>query len=133
MIRSLGVPCLFGVAACAGAGGGAQQRQPAPRSLSAIPPSLRFIPDPAFHGAGTPLPSDRCLTHLVDPSRSVRLTLVRSVGGDAKAAAEGAGVTTSRHAQGDFATEPQSPYGLRAGELLRVDCATGQPLGAVKR
>jgi hypothetical protein len=133
MIRSLGVVCLLGIAACASAGGGAQQRQPAPRPLTAIPPSLRFVPDPAFQGSGTPLASDRCLTHLIDPSRSVRLTLVRSVGGDAKAAAEGAGVTTSRHPQGDFATEPQSQYGLRAGELLRVDCATGQALGAVTR
>lgn len=133
MIRSLVVASLVGVAACASAGGGAQQRPPAPRPLATIPPSLRFVPDPAFHGSGTSLHADRCLTHLIDPSQSVRLTLVRSVGGDAKAAAEGAGVTTTRHPQGDFATEPQSPYGLRAGELLRVDCATGQPLGAVKR
>lgn len=133
MIRSLGVASLMGIAACASAGGGAQQWQGTPRPLASLPQSSRFVPDAAFHGSGTPLHADRCLTHLIDPTNNVRLTLVRSVGGDAAAAAGGAGVTTSRNPQGDFATEPQYPYGLRAGELLRVDCATGRPLGAVTR
>lgn len=133
MNRSLGVASLLGIAACASAGGGTQQWQGTPRPLASLPQSSRFVPDAAFHGAGTALSADRCLTHLIDPTNNVRLTLVRSVGGDARAAAEGAGVTTSRNPQGDFATEPQYPYGLRAGELVRVDCATGRPLGAVKR
>jgi hypothetical protein len=133
MIRSFCIAALMGVAACASAGGAAPQLKGTPRPLATLPPSLRFVPDAAFHGSGKSLYADRCLTHLIDPGGSVRLTLVRSVGGDAKAAAEGVGVTSTRHPQGDFATAPQSPYGLRAGELLRVDCATGQALGAVKR
>jgi len=133
MIRYLMVASLAGVAACASAGGGTRQLQGTPRPLSALPQSLRFVPDAAFHGSGASLYADRCLTHLADPTSSVRLELVRSVAGDARAAAEGAGVTTTRNPQGDFATDPSNPYGLRNGELLRVDCATGRPLGAVKR
>ena len=86
-----------------------------------------------FHGSGAALLMDRCLTHLIDPTNSVRLTLVRSIGAEQREAAEATGVSTGANPQGDFSTEPQFPYGLRAGELLRVDCATGRALGAVNK
>jgi hypothetical protein len=123
---------LVGLAACGGgAGSGATNWQGTPRPLASIPQSARFMPDAAFHGSGTPLSTDRCLVHLIDPTNNTRLTLVRSVAGDAQAAAKSAGVRTNP--QGDFSTEPQFQYGLRSGELLRVDCATGRALGAVAR
>jgi len=133
MLRELMVVAMVGAAACGGSGSGAQQWQGTPRPLASLPQSARFMPDAAFHGSGTPLSTDRCLTHLIDPTNNVRLTLVRSVGGDAKAAAAEAGVSTNRNPEGDFSLEPQFQYGLRAGELLRVDCATGRALGAVTR
>ena len=133
LVRRTALLALVGVAACGGgAGGGSTQWEGTPRPLASLPQSARFRPDAAFHGSGTPLATDRCLTHLIDPTNSVRLTLVRSVGGDSKAAAKSAGVDTG-NPRGDFSTEPQFQYGLRAGELLRVDCATGRALGAVQK
>jgi hypothetical protein len=132
--RRTGPFALVVLAACGGgAGGGSTQWQGTPRPLASLPQSARFMPDAAFHGSGATLRTDACLTHLIDPTNSVRLTLVRSVGGDAQAAAKSAGVSTNRNPQGDFSTEPQFQYGLRSGELLRVDCATGRALGAVER
>ena len=120
------------LAACGGGpSGGAWQA--APRPLASLPQSARFVPDAAFHGSGAALLMDRCLTHLIDPTNSVRLTLVRSIGAEQREAAEATGVSTGANPQGDFSTEPQFPYGLRAGELLRVDCATGRALGAVNK
>jgi hypothetical protein len=132
--RRAGLAALVALAACGGgAGGGSTQWEGTPRPLASLPQSARFMADAAFHGSGATLRTDACLTHLIDPTNSVRLTLVRSVGGDQQAAAQSAGVSTNRNPQGDFSTEPQFQYGLRAGELLRVDCATGRALGAVPR
>jgi hypothetical protein len=60
-------------------------------------------------------PEAVCLNPLIDPRDETRLTLVRSTGG-----------------HGDYAPEPLR-YGVQEGELLRVDCATGQAVGIVKR
>ena len=134
MIRRHSAAVFLIAAACGGgAGSGATQWQSTPRPLATLPQSARFAPDAAFHGSGTSLSTDRCLTHLIDPVTQNRLTLVRSVGGDAKEAAEKAGVSSNANPQGDFSVEPQYQYGLRAGELLRVDCATGRALGAVPK
>jgi len=63
--------------------------------------------------ANDPAPS--CESPLVDPRNGITLTLVRSIGG-----------------HGDYA--PTRPgYGLAANELLRIDCTSGAPMGAVPR
>jgi hypothetical protein len=61
-----------------------------------------------------PLGNPACRSPLQDPD-GARLTLERSSGG-----------------QGDYAVE-EGRYGVRAGELLRVECATAKPLGIVPR
>lgn len=68
-------------------------------------------------GAVEPRPDEGCRSPIIDPRNGVRLTLIRSADG-----------------RGDY--EPQSgasSYGLKAGELLRVECASGRPVGIVKR
>ena len=66
---------------------------------------------------GGPPPADACRSPLIDPRDQTRLRLVRS------------GSVGAAH-QGDYEV-PQGRYGVRAGELLRVDCSTGQALGIV--
>lgn len=56
-----------------------------------------------------------CRTPLQDPNDGTRLTLDRSSAG-----------------QGDYVV-PEGRYGVRPGELLRVECATGKALGIVRR
>jgi len=62
-----------------------------------------------------PLGNAACRTPLQDPDDGTRLTLDRSAAG-----------------QGDYVV-PESRYGVRTGELLRVDCASGKPVGIVPR
>jgi hypothetical protein len=66
-------------------------------------------------GPVEPQPGGTCRNPLVDPRDETRLTLIRSADG-----------------RGDYQPEPLR-YGLSAGELLRVDCATGRVVGVVKR
>lgn len=90
----------------------------APRPAEGLPD--RFIPDSTYVVADT-APSV-CVVHLTDPEYRIRLLLVRSIG--AEAAPDG---------RGDYGVEPAGSYGLRKDELLRVECATGRPLGVVRR
>jgi hypothetical protein len=120
------------LAACAGSQSPSSMST-APRPLASVPASMRFVPDTTFHPTGTTLSATACRTHLVDPKSGTRLTLVRSQGAEERRAASAAGVTTSAHPEGDFAVEPPTAYGLGTGDLLRVDCTTGEALGAVKR
>jgi hypothetical protein len=62
-----------------------------------------------------PQPGGTCRNPLVDPRDGTRLTLIRSADG-----------------RGDYEPEPLR-YGLKEGQLLRVDCATGRAVGVVKR
>lgn len=62
-----------------------------------------------------PGPGDECRNPLVDPRDGTMLRLVRSTGG--KGAYE----------------VPDQKYGVRTGELLRIDCATGRGMVVVKR
>lgn len=55
-----------------------------------------------------------CLNPLVDPRDGTRITLVRSSGG-----------------LGDYAVA-SGKYGVGAGQLLRVDCSDGRPMGVVE-
>lgn len=61
--------------------------------------------------------ANACVSPLVDPRDQTRLRLVRS------------GSVGASH-RGDYAVEG-GRYGVRAGELLRIDCGTGQALGIV--
>ncbi|HSK20811.1 MAG TPA: hypothetical protein VK912_16780 [Longimicrobiales bacterium] len=66
---------------------------------------------------GGPPPEDSCTSPLIDPRDQTRLRLVRS----------GAVGATQ---QGDYEVTG-GRYGVRPGELLRIDCSTGQALGIV--
>lgn len=66
-------------------------------------------------GAAEPGPGDDCHNPLIDPRDGTRLTLIRSADG-----------------RGDYESQPLR-YGLKVGELLRVDCASGRAVGIVKR
>jgi len=60
-------------------------------------------------------PDEGCRSPLADPRDGRQLRLARSLAG-----------------RGDYEVPP-SAYGLGPDELLRVDCASGEPVGAVPR
>jgi hypothetical protein len=65
--------------------------------------------------AGTRIPTDICQSPLVDQRNGTSLRLERSVPG-----------------RGDYEV-PTGHYGAQAGDLVRVDCRTLQPIGLVRR
>jgi len=69
-----------------------------------------------INGPGTsePAPGGACRSPMVDPRDGTRLTLERS-----------------REGHGDYIVDI-GRYGARPGDLLRIDCATGQPVGLVR-
>lgn len=62
-----------------------------------------------------PVSGEGCRNPMVDPRDNTRITLIRS----------GANV-------GDYQV-PENRYGVERGQLLRLDCETGRPLGIVRR
>ena len=72
----------------------------------------RFEPGP---GTGGALSGASCRSPLVDPRDGSQIRMVRS-----------------GSVQADYAVAGER-YGVGAGELLRVDCATGEPAGVVRR
>lgn len=62
-----------------------------------------------------PRPAAGCRNPIVDPRDGTALALVRSQPGP-------------RGELGDY-TVPQGHYGVRSGELLRLDCGTGRVVG----
>ncbi|HEY3155343.1 MAG TPA: hypothetical protein VGK76_01785 [Candidatus Eisenbacteria bacterium] len=62
-----------------------------------------------------PTPGAGCHTPMIDPRDGAPLILIRSAGG-----------------QGDYQV-PVARYGVRKGELLRLDCATGNVIGIIRR
>jgi hypothetical protein len=64
-----------------------------------------------------PQPNAGCRNPMVDRRDGTRLTLIRS---QSRAGRE----------IGDYAV-PEQRYGVRAGELLRLDCSTGRTIGIV--
>lgn len=68
---------------------------------------------PAAPAEATTSPS--CRNPLFDPRDSTRIVLDRSARGT-----------------GDYFV-PANRYGVSDGELLRIDCSTGRPLGIVRR
>jgi hypothetical protein len=82
--------------------------------------SVRPLTDPptqfAQSGSGrTRQKTDICQSPVVDQRNGISLRLVRSVPG-----------------RGDYEV-PAGHYGAQAGELVRVDCRTLQPIGLVRR
>ena len=64
-----------------------------------------------------------CRSPLRDPNGVVVLTLIRS--GQERA--------RPTFGWGDYAVSPAGSYGLRADQLLRVECGSGKPAGVVPR
>lgn len=62
-----------------------------------------------------PVPGETCHNPMIDPRDGAALILVRSAGG-----------------KGDYQV-PVARYGVRRGELLRLECGTGNVIGIVKR
>ena len=77
----------------------------------------RFAPaDPAsLIQPGDTLAGDGCLNPMVDPVTGVKITLVRSESG-----------------LGDY-LPPSGSYGIRDGQLIRLECNTGEVVGIVRR
>lgn len=77
-----------------------------PARFEPVNPTMRTYPTDTLVGAG-------CLTQLQDPRDGFQIRAARSTQGFA-----------------DFRIE-DGHYGVRPGELLRVQCNTGEPVGVV--
>lgn len=100
-----------------------------PLAAAACASTSTFTPDPAAMrpAENTPVQfvteegvagvADSCASPLLDPRDLTRLRLVRS------------GSIGADH-QGDYSVTG-GRYGVRSGELLRIDCGSGQALGIV--
>ena len=73
----------------------------------------RFVRADSSAISGTP-GSAACTSPILDPRNGARLTMMRAYQGN-----------------GDYSV-PAGSYGVGTGELLRVDCANGQPIGIVR-
>ena len=62
-----------------------------------------------------PTPGEACRNPMIDPRDGAYLILIRSA-----------------HGHGDYQV-PVARYGVRKGELLRIECGTGLVVGIVKR
>lgn len=97
---------LSTVASCV-TGGRSIFEDPVRRAAIDTPETFTFPTPPS-----TP---DACTSPAVDPRDGIAITFVRAAGGI-----------------GDFQV-PEGRYGVRSGELLRIRCATGEPIGVVPR
>lgn len=84
------------------------------RSAQDVPERF-LVGTPNGSAATTHRASEGCRNPIVDPRDGTRLILVRS-----------------SDDRGDYAV-PAGQYGVGARELLRVTCATGSPVGIVRR
>jgi hypothetical protein len=78
------------------------------RAAENLPASFRSVD-------GAPLADGECRSPLIDPRDGTRLTMIRSLFG-----------------KGDYEV-PLGKYGAGKGDLLRIDCANGVPVGLVSR
>jgi hypothetical protein len=108
---------LFGMAlsACSMGGGGSMRsviESPAPVTA---PP--RFVPldSTKVIAPADTLIGDGCLSPLADPVTGIQIILIRSESG-----------------LGDYLA-PSGSYGIKDGQLIRLDCNTGKALGIVRR
>lgn len=74
-----------------------------------------------------------CAATLVDPRISAGLQLIRASQSSRTAGSHDTLVTSSYSGFGDYAVTPSGTYGVRARELLRVDCTSNRALGIVGR
>jgi hypothetical protein len=107
-------PCLtlvLAAAACAG-----RLPPPLPRPLQDGPDHfLEIVYDAkGVETTAEPRGDGTCRSPLVDPRNGLHLTLERSSAG-----------------QGDYSVEA-GRYGVRAGERVRIECATGRAVGIVR-
>ena len=72
-------------------------------------------PDEFEAADGITLDDDSCKSPLIDPQDNTRIIMFRSWSGYA-----------------DYKV-PEGKYGVRQGELLRVNCETGEVLGIVRK
>lgn len=101
---------LVALAGCASSGGSFGN---ADRAATDLPDHFMVG---TFMGPETtePTAGEGCRNPMVDPRDDTRLMLTRSSAG-----------------RGDYAV-PAGRYGVADGELLRLDCATGVPIGIVR-
>lgn len=85
-----------------------------PDALRDVPPAF-LVGSPTGGATTAAVPGEGCRNPMVDPRDGARLVLDRSANG-----------------QGDYRV-PEGRYGVLAGGWLRLDCATGRPLGVVGR
>jgi hypothetical protein len=102
----------FTFAAC---GIGVSSTESLPILRQAMDASARFVLDAAAEAAQDTVPGEGCRSPLYDPRDHAAIVMVRSA-----------------RARGDYQV-PGGRYGIREGELLRVACNTGVPLGVVRR
>lgn len=110
----LALVLLGAIASCAH--GSKTQAPPnaAPTGLVQVPDHF-LVGDPTSAETREPKPGEGCHSPMVDPKDGTKLTLVRSSNG-----------------MGDYEV-PEGRYGVAKGQLLRLDCSNGRPMGVVKR
>lgn len=106
---ALGCVALLGIG-CASLGMG----EPTTIRAASETPDRFLVGEIDGPGTSDPTPGTGCRNPMVDPRDGTRLTLDRSSEG-----------------QGDYIVDI-GRYGARPGDLLRIDCATGQPIGLVR-
>jgi hypothetical protein len=105
--QALRAGAVLAGAACATAGRvGDFPADASARAATYAPPAFEFA---------APASGSTCRNPGTDPRDGTRIVLVRSQGG-----------------RGDYAV-PTGRYGVARDELLRVDCASGRPVGIVPR
>lgn len=107
VVRTAVLAVILGCAACAHAGTGADASL---RAAEDTP--VQFVTDD-----GTPAVQE-CRSPMVDPRDQTQLRLVRSA-------------PFGNEHRGDYQV-PEGRYGVREGELLRINCETGQVIGIVR-
>ncbi len=103
------------LAAACGASSDFGPMAPAPVPGTDLPTRFEPLTEAQRIQPGDTLAGTGCLSPMVDPRSDERFLLVRS----------GEGL-------GDYRV-PESRYGAERGDLLRLDCNTGRPVGLVRR
>jgi hypothetical protein len=118
-MRRVTIPGRLAILALAGTlGCGVHHQQ-----WDVTPTPVAGLPEQLFgdSATGAVIPTHGCRGRLHDAQGRTELILVRSVQ---------RGIALY---WGDYEVAPAGAYGIRPGQLLRVDCGTGHPLGTVPR
>lgn len=105
---------LVGVLILAASGGCSTMKEALKTTPDRIDRPATDVPDMFVREDGRPNSGTTCLSTLVDPRDKSTVQLVRTI-----------------PVQGDYRVAA-SRYGTSGTELLRVDCATGRPVGIVR-